>query len=91
MAKHERPMLESVATTPVFVDGIGSIEVANGVARLIFYVDQRDAYGLERERQVALRMIMPASALAEIAGLMATADGEKLASVSHRQKMQSLM
>ena len=91
MTDRSKPMVESVVTAPVFVDGIGSITVENGVARLIFYVDQRDAYGLERERQVALRVIAPAAALVEIAGLMTSADGDRYASVCHRQRMQSLM
>ena len=90
MAKPEKPMVEPVVTAPVFVDGIGSITVENGVARLIFYVDQRDAYGLERERQVALRVIAPAAALAEISRLMASADGDRYASVCHHQRMQRM-
>ncbi|MFQ5774564.1 MAG: hypothetical protein ACE5GS_08615 [Kiloniellaceae bacterium] len=56
----------------IFVDGVRSVAVANGVARIELVQLQRDAGQTKLEPQVVARLMIPVAALKEFAAHLAT-------------------
>ena len=68
------PVVETTVNTPVFVDGVYTIDVdRRGLARLILTAEQREPQGGTIERVVALRLTLPRAVMAEVGARMVAA------------------
>lgn len=69
-------MVEPFGVTQTFCQGVGPIEIRDGMVHLVFWVEQPGSYDGSFERVLVDRLVMTQATLSNVLALMLAATGD---------------